>query len=64
MFHPEPAASPGLTLPNVAQQEHTQELIWIMVVITAWVSSLQEEEEEEADEWVGVRELSTKGGVK
>lgn len=34
-----------------------------MVVITAWVSSLQEEEEE-ADEWVGVRELSTKGGVK
>lgn len=36
-----------------------------MVVITAWVSSLQEEEEEEeADEWVGVRELSTKGGVK
>lgn len=32
-----------------------------MVVITAWVSSLQEEE---ADEWVGVRELSTEGGVK
>lgn len=64
MFHPGATASPGLTLPSVAQPEHTQELIWIMVVITAWVSSLQEEEEEEADEWVGVRELSTKGGVK
>lgn len=33
-----------------------------MVVIAAWVSSLQEVEEE--DERVGVRELSTKGGAK